>query len=67
MRAELVQWISYDDMKAEGCLPPNVAGGSWDYLRDTYWRPLWDSINAPRGYGYDVNPWVWVIEVEVKR
>lgn len=23
---------------------------------------LWDSINAKRGYGWDVNPWVWVIE-----
>lgn len=28
---------------------------------------LWDSINAPRGYGWSVNPWVWVIEFEVKR
>jgi hypothetical protein len=23
---------------------------------------LWDSLNAPRGYGWEVNPWVWVIE-----
>lgn len=23
---------------------------------------LWDSINAKRGYGWDANPWVWVIE-----
>lgn len=23
---------------------------------------LWDSLNAKRGYGWDVNPWVWVIE-----
>lgn len=22
-------------------------------------RVLWDSINAGRGFGYDVNPWVW--------
>lgn len=22
---------------------------------------LWDSINAKRGYGWDSNPWVWVI------
>jgi hypothetical protein len=26
---------------------------------------LWDSINSKRGYGWDVNPWVWVIEFEV--
>lgn len=23
---------------------------------------LWNSINAKRGFGWDVNPWVWVIE-----
>lgn len=23
---------------------------------------LWDSINKKRGFGWDVNPWVWVIE-----
>ena len=22
---------------------------------------LWDSINAKRGYGWGVNPWVWVV------
>ncbi|KKL85973.1 hypothetical protein LCGC14_1949320, partial [marine sediment metagenome] len=21
----------------------------------------WDSINAKRGYGWDMNPWVWVL------
>lgn len=25
-------------------------------------RELWDSINARRGYGWDQDPWVWVIE-----
>lgn len=25
-------------------------------------KPLWDSINAKRGYGWDADPWVWVIE-----
>lgn len=25
-------------------------------------RELWDSINSKRGYGWDSNPWVWVIE-----
>ncbi len=25
-------------------------------------QTLWDSINAERGFGWDVNPWVWVIE-----
>jgi hypothetical protein len=22
---------------------------------------LWDSLNASRGYGWDANPWVWVV------
>jgi len=27
-------------------------------------RELWNSLNAKRGYGWDTNPWVWVIEFE---
>lgn len=26
------------------------------------YRELWDSINSDRGFGWDKNPWVWVIE-----
>lgn len=25
---------------------------------------LWDGINKARGYGWDTNPWVWVVEFE---
>lgn len=28
-------------------------------------RGLWDSINKERGYGWDANPWVWVVEFRV--
>ena len=24
-------------------------------------RALWDCLNAKRGYGWDANPWCWVI------
>ena len=27
---------------------------------------LWDSINAKRGYSWDLNPWVWAISFKVK-
>lgn len=26
------------------------------------YRHLWDSLNAERGYGWEANPWVWVVE-----
>ena len=25
---------------------------------------LWDSINKKRGFGWDVNPWIWIVEFE---
>jgi len=25
-------------------------------------RYLWDSLNAKRGFGWDTNPWVYVVE-----
>jgi hypothetical protein len=31
-----------------------------DWHRRKY-RELWDSLNAKRGYGWDVNPWVWAL------
>ena len=32
--------------------------------RDAFSR-LWDSINAARGYSWESNPWVWVIDFKV--
>lgn len=26
---------------------------------------LWDRINAKRGYSWESNPWVWVIEFKI--
>ncbi|MCP9290027.1 hypothetical protein [Gracilimonas sediminicola] len=28
-------------------------------------KELWNSINESRGYGWDKNPWVWVVKFEV--
>ncbi len=58
---EKVQEIDYEGMKAEGCFPENVCGCNTKKLQELYWIPLWNSINAKRGYGWDVNPMVWVI------
>jgi hypothetical protein len=28
------------------------------------WIALWNHHHAKRGYGWDANPWVWVVEFE---
>lgn len=35
--------------------------GGFPTAREAF-EVLWDSINKKRGYGWDANPWVWVIE-----
>ena len=47
--------ISRGDAMSEGCPFPNMANG--DNPRD-WFAELWDSLNAKRGFGWDVNPWV---------
>lgn len=41
-----------------GC--PHCSGTGLNHIE--YFRPLWNEINLKRGYGWTVNPWVWVIE-----
>ena len=64
VRVERVQDISEEDAKAEGVSPENAQlygrGGAY---QNGFWE-LWDSINEKRGYGWDVNPYVWVYEFE---
>lgn len=64
VRVERVQDISEDDAKAEGApadtsdfagYTPHVSGFAY----------LWQTINAKRGYGWNANPWVWVLAFRV--
>lgn len=70
VRVERVQDISDDDAYAEGA-------AEWADAQDLRhsdgtpakypsahhaFRALWDSINAKRDYGWDANPWVWVVQ-----
>ena len=75
VRVERVQEISHDDATAEGLTQwTHESSGTIHYgithadvwekdPRQTFQR-LWDSINAARGHGWDVNPWVWVVSFE---
>ena len=64
MRAERLQDISEEDAEAEGVLPILVPpdGGSCPHIEGFIAR--WDAINAKRGYSWESNPWVWVVDFE---
>ncbi|KKL94831.1 hypothetical protein LCGC14_1860730 [marine sediment metagenome] len=54
---ERVQEISYEDELAEGC---QLAEGENRFP----FRTLWDEINGPRGWAWELNRPVWCIEFE---
>jgi hypothetical protein len=77
---ERLQDISEEDAEAEGVARLSQASDYWrnyqthtfgpncdDYTclsaRESY-RTLWDSINEERGFGWDTNPWVWVVDFQ---
>lgn len=66
VRIERVQDISEEDAKAEGATPHHLGNASFQmYPTEPYqagFARIWDSLNAERGFGWDANPWVWVIE-----
>lgn len=59
VRVERVQDITEADAIAGGC---GFGHNYGDGTARTGFAMLWDSINAKRGAGWDVNPWVWVVE-----
>lgn len=69
IRVERVQDITATDCMKEGVVYQSKSyemscftAGERDRRRAEDFRKLWDSINAKRGFGWDANPWVWVIE-----
>ena len=61
VRVERVQDISEEDAECEGvetATPQEATGARFRVA----FRDLWNSINAKRGYGWHLNPWVWVVE-----
>ena len=66
VRVERLQDISENDAKSEG-VPPNCLpdlGNTWATYRQGFIM-AWDTINAKRGYSWDSNPWVWVVQFKV--
>ncbi len=62
VRVERIQEISGMDSKAEGIVCIKPGSNTYDYINK--FHALWDSINAGRGYGWEKNPRVWVIEFQ---
>lgn len=64
VRVERVQDISERDAEAEGVQIGQYYAGATEEptTHGMAFRQLWDSLNAKRGFGWDVNPWVRVIE-----
>lgn len=58
VRAERLKEITAPDCIAEGITPDTESGIGW---RAAFARG-WDSINGKRGFSWQSNPWVWVIE-----
>ncbi len=63
VRVQRVQKIadSPEDMLAEGVTAVTEAAEHLAYE----FKALWDSINAKRGFGWDVNPLVWAVTFKV--
>jgi hypothetical protein len=63
VRVERLQHISEADAEAEGVdFLRNVPDVDETSTAKELYHRLWDSLNAGRGYGWTVNPWVWVVE-----
>lgn len=74
VRVERVQDITAQDIIAEGAaershhhdafgkMPVSAFDGKCYVDILSLWRAGWDGINKKRGFGWQTNPWVWVIE-----
>jgi len=64
VRVHRLKEISGNDAREEGIayLTNDEKSVRSSNERVDQFHKLWDSINAHRGYGWDANPWVWVIE-----
>ncbi len=55
------RWVA-PGVEMTNCMGDVATDVAWYMSARDAFRELWDSINAKRGYGWDANPWVWVVE-----
>lgn len=63
VRVERLQEISYHDCCEEGLKLKDAypTGYGKEVDMKGLFGALWNSLNAKRGYGWETNPWVWVL------
>ncbi len=70
VRARRLQNIPFYDIRAEGLtcpehdFPSGFCVSECSALRRA-WVEGWDKLNAKRGYSWELNPWVWVVDFKV--
>lgn len=68
IRVERVQGISHNDACVEGApSEPKLNNYGTGSIYVDWYAELWDEINTKRGFGWNVNPFVWVTEFERAR
>ncbi len=71
IRVERVQDITGFDCVNEGIdtldILENTPGSDFEGYARLQFSKLWDNLNAKRGYGWQTNPWVWVIEFQKQK
>jgi hypothetical protein len=60
VRGERLREITEEDAIAEG-IRIGIGGMPYFSCREAF-AALWNSLNAKRGYGWEQNPWAWVVE-----
>lgn len=62
VRVERINQITEEDARAEGAPTLTAVAQGGKQSHQLGFMVLWNDINGKRGFGFDVNPWVWVIE-----
>ena len=66
-KAEGVRAVTKDSKVVKYCVydqSSDTSSTAWQEMPNSArgaFKTLWDKLNAPRGFGWDANPWVWVV------